>query len=84
MKVGWTMFFRYEGRQRRGVAALAGAVPWLLLAHMRGGGRSWPGGRHDDDGPLGREWAVPGGHALRVRMTFAATVNAIIYIIFEC
>lgn len=34
--------------------------------------------------PLGREFEVPGGHALRVRMTFGATVNALIYVIFEC
>lgn len=33
--------------------------------------------------PLGREPEVPGGHGLRVRMTFGATVNAYIYVIFE-
>jgi hypothetical protein len=34
--------------------------------------------------PLSREFEVPPGHCLRVRATFAATVNMICYIIFEC
>lgn len=33
--------------------------------------------------PLGREPEVPAGHCLRVRMTFAASVNAYCYVIFE-
>ncbi|HXJ56503.1 MAG TPA: hypothetical protein VNU68_07570 [Verrucomicrobiae bacterium] len=33
--------------------------------------------------PLGREPSVKTGNSLRVRVTFGATVNAIIYIIFE-
>jgi hypothetical protein len=33
--------------------------------------------------PLGREFVVPGGHCLRVRMTFAATVNAYCYVCVE-
>lgn len=34
--------------------------------------------------PLGREFGVPAGHCLRVRMTFAVTVNALCYVLFEC
>jgi hypothetical protein len=33
--------------------------------------------------PLGREPEVPGGHGLRARMTFAASVNVYVYVIFE-
>lgn len=33
--------------------------------------------------PLGREWEVAAGTFVRVRMTFAATVNAYIYVIVE-
>lgn len=33
--------------------------------------------------PLGREFEVKAGNALRVRMTFGTTVNSIIYVIFE-
>lgn len=33
--------------------------------------------------PLSREFKVPAGHCLRIRMTFAATVNALCYIVFE-
>lgn len=33
--------------------------------------------------PLGREFRVPNGHALRVRATFGTTVNMIAYVIFE-
>ena len=31
----------------------------------------------------GREFEVPGGHALRVRATFGATVNMYCYVVFE-
>ena len=33
--------------------------------------------------PLGREFMVPGGHALRVRVTFGTTVNMYCYVIVE-
>ena len=33
--------------------------------------------------PLGREFEVPAGHALRIRATFGTTVNMYCYIIFE-
>jgi hypothetical protein len=33
--------------------------------------------------PLGREWYVPAGHALRVRVTFGTTVNMYCYVKFE-
>lgn len=33
--------------------------------------------------PLGREFEVPAGHALRVRATFGVTVNMLTYVIFE-
>jgi hypothetical protein len=33
--------------------------------------------------PLGREWFVPAGHTLRIRMTFGTAVNALCYVIFE-
>jgi hypothetical protein len=37
----------------------------------------------DRDWVLGREFEVPAGHCLRVRATFAASVNAICYVQFE-
>jgi hypothetical protein len=42
-----------------------------------------PTGQYVKQFPLGREPEVTQGHSLRVRMTFAATVNAYCYIIFE-
>lgn len=33
--------------------------------------------------PLGREFEIPAGHALRIRATFGTTVNMLCYIIFE-
>jgi hypothetical protein len=33
--------------------------------------------------PLGREFEVPVGDCLRIRMTFAATVNALCWVLFE-
>jgi len=33
--------------------------------------------------PLGREFGVPAGHALRVRMTFGTAVSAVCYVVFE-
>ena len=33
--------------------------------------------------PLGREFYVPAGHALRVRVTFGSSVNMYCYVIFE-
>lgn len=42
-----------------------------------------PTGQYVKQFPLGREFEVPGGHALRVRVTFGTTVNAICYVIFE-
>jgi hypothetical protein len=33
--------------------------------------------------PLGREFMVPGGHALRIRATFGTTVNMYCYVIVE-
>lgn len=33
--------------------------------------------------PLGREFQVPAGHSLRVRVTFGTTVNALCWVIFE-
>jgi hypothetical protein len=33
--------------------------------------------------PLGREFGVPVGHCLRVRMTFSTAVSALAYVIFE-
>lgn len=33
--------------------------------------------------PLGREFEVPAGHALRVRATFGTTINMYCYVIFE-
>lgn len=33
--------------------------------------------------PLGREFRVPAGHALRVRVTFGTTVNALAWVSFE-
>lgn len=33
--------------------------------------------------PLGREFEVPSGDCLRIRMTFSAAVNAICWVIFE-
>jgi len=32
--------------------------------------------------PLGERFKIPAGHALRIRATFAATVNGLLYIIF--
>lgn len=43
-----------------------------------------PTGQYFKQFPLGREPEVKGGSFLRVRMTFGTTVNAYIYIIFEC
>ncbi len=42
-----------------------------------------PTGQYVKQFPLGREFEVPAGHALRVRMTFAVTINTYIYVIFE-
>jgi hypothetical protein len=42
-----------------------------------------PTGQYLKQWPLGREFYVPAGHALRVRMTFGTTVNAYCYILFE-
>jgi len=33
--------------------------------------------------PLGREFGVPAGDSLRVRVTFGTTVNALCYVVFE-
>jgi len=33
--------------------------------------------------PLGREWYVPGGHCMRIRATFAASVNMYCYVMVE-
>jgi hypothetical protein len=33
--------------------------------------------------PLARDFKVPTGHCLRIRMTFGATVNALCYVAFE-
>jgi hypothetical protein len=42
-----------------------------------------PTGQYVKQFPLGREFEVPAGNALRVRVTFGTTVNAIAYVIFE-
>lgn len=42
-----------------------------------------PTGQYVKQFPLGREFEVPGGHFLRIRMTFGTTVNAYCYVIFE-
>jgi|SRR5579883_2426778 len=42
-----------------------------------------PTGQYVKQFPLGREPELPGGHALRVRVTFGATVNMSCYVIFE-
>jgi hypothetical protein len=42
-----------------------------------------PTGPYVKQFPLGREFYVPSGHALRVRMTFGTSVNAYCYVLFE-
>lgn len=42
-----------------------------------------PTGEYVKQFPLGREPEILGGQFLRVRMTFGATVNAYIYVLFE-
>jgi len=42
-----------------------------------------PTGQYLKQYPLGREFYVPSGHALRVRATFGASVNMYAYILFE-
>lgn len=43
-----------------------------------------PTGEYLKQYPLGREFYVPSGHALRVRVTFGSSVNMYTYIVFEC
>jgi hypothetical protein len=42
-----------------------------------------PTGQYVKQFPLGREPVVPGGHALRVRVTFGTTVNMYCYVVVE-
>jgi hypothetical protein len=42
-----------------------------------------PTGQYLKQFPLGREFYVPAGHALRVRVTFGTSVNMYCYVIFE-
>ena len=42
-----------------------------------------PTNQYEKQMPLSREFFVPAGHTLRIRMTFGATVNALCYVIFE-
>jgi hypothetical protein len=37
----------------------------------------------DKQWPLGREFDVPAGHALRIRVTFGTAVNALCWVLFE-
>jgi len=42
-----------------------------------------PTGQYVKQFPLGREFAVKAGNCLRVRVTFAAAINAVCYVVFE-
>jgi hypothetical protein len=52
-------------------------------SRLGGFGLIAPTNQYEKQLPLGREFEVPAGHVLRVRMTFGATVNALCYVIFE-
>jgi hypothetical protein len=52
-------------------------------SRLGGMGLIAPTNQYEKQLPLGREFGIPAGHVLRVRMTFGAAVNALCYVIFE-
>lgn len=64
-------------------ATAAGTEGTPTATRMGGVGLIAPTNQYEKQMPLSREFEVPAGHALRVRMNFGATVNTLIYVIFE-
>ncbi len=66
-----------------GFASASGTEGSTTTTRMLDCGLVAPTNQYVKQWPLGREPMVKTGNALRVRMTFGTTVNALIYLIFE-
>lgn len=71
------------GTSASGFATAAGTEGTTVASRMAWCNLVAPTNQFDYQFPLGREFEVVPGNALRVRVTFAATVNMITYVIFE-
>jgi hypothetical protein len=71
------------GTSLSGFATASGTEGTPTATRMGGLGLIAPTNQYEKQMPLAREFEVPAGHALRVRVTFGATVNMLAYVIFE-
>lgn len=71
------------GTSLSGYASAAGTEGTPTATRMGGLGLIAPTNQYEKQLPLAREFEVPAGHILRIRATFAATVNMLCYILAE-
>lgn len=71
------------GTSLSGFATASGTEGTPTATRMGGMGQIAPTNQYEKQMPLSREFEVPAGHALRVRMNFGTTVNGLAYVIFE-
>lgn len=71
------------GTSASGFATAAGTEGSITTSRQAGGGLIAPTNQYEKQMPLSREFECVPGNALRLRVTFATTVNMFAYVLFE-